>query len=115
MLLKFSDMWRWVTVVLILVILGRPIILINDSACRETKPEEATAVSPLAHTPCHDVDRLAEANTSDAPHSCPCPVMWLPAAEGWTAVSALVSGWGVWVHLPETAVNTPPNPPPRSV
>lgn len=105
-------MWRWISVVLIVVILGRPIILIDDSACRETSDPSATAVDPLASTPCHDADRLLEANTSN-PHACPCPVMWPAAAEGFTAVSFLVHGWDSCIHAPETAVNIPPIPPPR--
>lgn len=117
-------MWRWVSAALIIVILSRPIILIDNSVCQETAPtaekaamaeEAATAVDPLAATPCHDSLRMAEANTATNPHACPCPVMWVSAAAGWTAVFQQVSAWHSPVHLPETAVNVPPNPPPRLV
>ncbi len=109
------GMWRWVSVILIVVILGRPIILIDNSACQETAKPAATAVDPLSSTPCHDALRLAEASTAVNTHACPCPAMWPPAAKAWTAVFSLLSGWTTWIHTPETAVNAPPNPPPRAL
>lgn len=98
---------------LLVVILGRPIVLIDDAACQATTNQKATAVDPLDATPCHGSDRLQEVNTGSGAHSCACPAI-LPSADGLTAVAFLVHGWHFWVHAPETAVAAPPIPPPRS-
>ncbi|MBK8988512.1 MAG: hypothetical protein IPM39_20990 [Chloroflexi bacterium] len=108
-------MWRWITLVVILILAGRPIILVNNPACDKAGGE--TAVSPPAPNaiPCHDSVRLVEANTSGAPHSCPCPAIWPPTAEGWVAAPFMISSWFLSVHLPQTAVTSPLVPPPRSL
>ncbi|MBK6710491.1 MAG: hypothetical protein KA362_15685 [Chloroflexi bacterium] len=106
------PMWRWVTVILVVVILGRPVMLMDNPAC-DRAAETAVPTTPTT-TPCHDTVRLAEANANTrSGHTCPCPDMVPPTSETHTAVSLLIDSWAVLVYAPHTAVNAPPNPPPR--
>ncbi|MBK7180550.1 MAG: hypothetical protein IPH82_25760 [Chloroflexi bacterium] len=107
------PMWRWVTVILVVVILGRPVMLMDNPAC-DRAAETAVPTTTPTTTPCHDTVRLAEANANTrSGHTCPCPDMVPPTSETHTAVSLLIDSWAVLVYAPHTAVNAPPNPPPR--
>ncbi len=105
-------MWRWVTLWVILVLVGRPIMLINNPACDE--PERDTAVATTDTPPCHDTLEPAEASPGGA-HSCPCPAMLLPGGEIGTAVPSFSSLWLDEPMKPQTAVHIPPSPPPRLI
>lgn len=107
-------MWRLIYAVLIAAILAGPVLAMHNPACEGLPVMEKTAVSPNADalSPCQESAELAKASKRSS-HTSPYHFILPGESLPWTAVYSLsflwADAWQGW----ETAVNTPPNPPPR--
>lgn len=113
LIVTMFSMWRWIYFLLIAAILAGPVLAMHNPACDNTSAAQ-TAVSSTAdaRTPCQESVELAEASKRSS-HASPQPLISPPDFAPWTAVYSLSFLWlDSWVGG-ETAVNAPPNPPPR--
>jgi hypothetical protein len=107
-------MWRWIYIALIAAILAGPVLAIHQPACEKPVVVGETDVSPPtdALSPCQESAEQAKAGKRNS-HTSPYHFISPSDAAPWTAVYSLsfllADSWG----LVETAVNAPPNPPPR--
>lgn len=106
-------------VILVLLLMVRPIALVNNPACGE----ETAAVTSTAQTvpapipnpeiPCSDIVETPEIAGNN--HHCPCFALIQPELAGITTTSDFFSLFARDSRLVETAVAIPPTPPPRLI
>lgn len=116
-LVTICAMWRLIPILLIMAILAGPVLSMHNPACDSKLAARLTAVSATsdALSPCQESAEQAKADKRNS-HTASSYQFMPPSdhAPG-TAVYSLSFLWAhAWVGV-ETAVNPPPNPPPRSL
>ena len=105
--------------ILIFLLVMRPMTLVDNSACGQ---EAATSASsgqavpdpiPTPEIPCADITQTSE--VAETNHHCPCYALMLPALAGISTNSGAINLLAAAISTAETAVPTPPTPPPRLV
>lgn len=96
----------------------RPIALAENFACGEETAKTASsqaipATLPDKEIPCSDIAQPSEIVESG--HNCPCFALIQPDIDGITTNTDQFRIFAMAVNLMETAVATPPTPPPRLV
>jgi len=106
-------------IILALLLMVRPIVLAENFTCGEETTATASSVQaipapiPGKEIPCSDIAQPSEIVESG--HNCPCFTLMQPDTDGITTNTDQFRIFAMAVNLMETAVATPPTPPPRLV
>jgi len=102
-------------IILALLLMLRPITLAENFACGEeiSTTDSSMQAIPNKEIPCSDIAQPSEIVESG--HNCPCFALMQPDTDGITTNTDQFRIFAMAVNAMETAVATPPTPPPRLV